>query len=186
VDTVLTWSHGTGRSDLVALDVGTGSGAIALSLLVEGPFARVVATDVSGAALELAASNAVRAGVQERLELREGSLYEPIGEDPACDVIVANLPYVPETDRETLMPEVVAHEPEEALFAGPDGLDLIRQITAGASDQLKPGGLLALEVGLTQAEVVAGLMREHGLVKTRIVRDLAGRERIVMGENPGE
>lgn len=184
VGEVLSWARATGGQGLVALDLGTGSGAIALSLLVEGPFSRVVATDSSPSALEVAASNAARVGVADRIELLEGSLWEPIGGHPAYDVIVSNPPYVSESERTMLMPEVVEHEPGDALFAGPDGLGLIRRITAGAPERLKPGGLLAVEVGLGQAEAVAGLMREAGLVDTRIIRDLAGRERIVLGARP--
>ncbi len=185
VGAVLEWAGERDRADLVALDVGTGSGAIALSLLVEGPFARVVGTDTSADALEVAAGNAARVGVEERFELRRGSLYEPIGGDPEFDVIVANPPYVAESEQATLMPEVAQNEPGEALFAGLDGLALIRGIVADAPTHLGPGGLLALEVGMSQADAVAALMQDHGLSATRIVRDLAGRERIVLGTRPG-
>lgn len=183
VGAVLDWSRGQAR-ELVALDLGTGSGAIALSLLVEGPFARVVATDTSAEALEVAAANAARTGVEDRLDLRKGPLFEPIGGDPEYDVIVTNPPYVAESDHATLMPEVVEHEPGEALFAGPDGLELIRRIVAAAPEHIAPGGLLAIEVGPEQAAAVAALVQDHGLMETRIVRDLAGRERVVLGASP--
>ena len=116
VGAVLEWA--AGRGDLVALDIGTGSGAIALSLLAEGPFARMVATDVSRGALELAAENARRTGLDARLELRHGPLWEPIGDGERFDVIVSNPPYVADAEGAGLQPEVAAHEPAGALFAG--------------------------------------------------------------------
>jgi release factor glutamine methyltransferase len=165
---------------LVALDIGTGSGAIALSLLREGPFARVVATDVSEGALALAVHNAEAAGLADRLEVRHGPVWAPIGDEERFHVIVANPPYVMDSERETLMPEVREHEPAAALFGGVDGLEVVRSIVAGAPARLCPGGLLALEVGLGQAAVVAELARSAGLARPRVVADLTGRERIVL------
>lgn len=180
VDAVLDWLRERGSSGSVALDLGTGSGAIAVSLLVEGPVARVVATDLSADALVVAAENAERAGVAGAVELRHGSLYAPIGGGEEYDVIVTNPPYVPDPERETLMPEVRDHEPGVALFAGPDGLAVIRRIVAGAPAHLVAGGLLALEVGAGQAESVAALLRESGFTEPRILHDLTGRERMVL------
>ena len=162
------------------LDVGTGSGAIVLSLLREGPFARAVATDASEAALEVAASNAARHELAARLELRHGSLWEPIGDGEEFRVIVSNPPYVAAAEEPSLEPEVRDHEPRGALFAGADGLGVIRELVAGASSHLSAGGLLALEVGLGQAEAVASLFREAGFRSPRVVEDLTGRERIVL------
>jgi release factor glutamine methyltransferase len=184
VGEVLAWASsgagGGGGALLSALDLGTGSGAIALSLLREGAFGRVVATDISAPALEVAASNAAALGLTDRLELRQGSLWEPIGDEERFDVIVANPPYVMDSERVDLMPEVRDHEPAVALFAGPDGLALVRQIVAGSERRLRPGGLLALEVGAGQAGTVVGLMVDGGLPAPRVARDLAGRERIVL------
>lgn len=162
------------------LEVGTGSGAIALSLLHEGPFERVVATDSSAAALEVAASNAARHGLGDRLALRHGPVWEPIGDGEEFRVIVANPPYVADGDEGGLEPEVREHEPGEALYAGGDGLGVIREIVVGAPSHVAAGGLLALEVGLGQAERVAALFRAAGFPAPRVVEDLAGRERIVM------
>jgi release factor glutamine methyltransferase len=175
---------GTGKG-LVGLDIGTGSGAIALSLLEEGAFARVVATDVSPGALEVAASNAALLGLEERLELRRGSVWEPIGEGERFHVIVANPPYVMESERAALMPEVRDHEPEGALFGGADGLAVIRELVSGAPSHLHAGGLLALEVGPTQARAVAELMGGAGLVGARVVPDLTGRDRLVLARRNG-
>ena len=165
---------------LLALDLGTGSGAIALSLLVEGRFRRVVATDSSADALAVAAANAESAGVADRLDLREGALWAPVGDGERFDVIVSNPPYVAESERETLMPEVAEHEPAAALFSGADGLDLIRGLVQDARGHLEPGGLLAMELGLGQAPAVADLLESAGFDEPRVVEDLTGRDRIVL------
>lgn len=171
--------EGEGLSGVV-LDIGTGSGAIVLSLLHEGPFEAGVATDVSEAALEVAAANAATHGLTDRVEFRAGSLWEPIGQGETFRVIVANPPYVADGARERLAPEIREHEPEAALFAGPDGLRLVREVVAGAPAHLATGGLLAVEVGLGQAEEVAAMCRDAGFTAPRVATDLTGRKRIVL------
>lgn len=174
------WAAEGEERALEALDVGTGSGAIALSLAREGPFARVVATDASPEALEVARINRAEAGLQDRVELRAGAGWDPLGTEERFDVVVSNPPYVAESERSALQPEVVGWEPEGALFAGPDGLDVLRVLVAGAPDRLRGGGLLALEVGAGQARGVARMLEEDGRwVEITIGRDLAGKERIV-------
>jgi release factor glutamine methyltransferase len=168
------------------LDVGTGSGAIALAVADELPDCEVVATDTSPAALEVARANAGRLGLADRVRFLEGSL--PVGE--TFDLILANLPYVAEHDWPSLQPEVTQWEPREALLAGPDGLDAIRAFLAEGGCRLSPTGIqtttalraLALEVGEGQAPAVVALMREAGFVRTGTRRDLAGIERVVIGE----
>ena len=178
VEVVLAWA--ADRRDLVALDVGTGSGAIALSLLLEGPFQRVVGTDISAEALAWASRNRAAAGEDSRLELREGRLFGTLGSGEVFDVVVSNPPYVAETDRAGLQPEVARWEPEQALFGGQDGLDVVRELVPGALDALKAGGLLALEIGEGQAESVVELIDgAEGYEETTVQRDLAGRKRIV-------
>jgi release factor glutamine methyltransferase len=178
VEVVLTWARE--RETLELLDVGTGSGAIALSLLLEGPFTRGVGTDASVRALDFARINRDAAGLQSRLELRFGSLFEPLESGERFDVVVANPPYVAEGDREGLQAEVVEWEPHEALFAGSDGLALYRQVVPGAAGALRPSGLLALEVGNGQAERVVDLIREIAEFDDAIIhKDLSGRDRIV-------
>jgi release factor glutamine methyltransferase len=168
---------GDGRS---ALDLGTGSGAIALSLAFEGSFASVVATDVDPAALEVAGRNRAAAGLDARVELREGALFEPLGIEERFDVIASNPPYVGEIEEASLEPEVRDWEPRLALFAGPDGLDVLRRIVDGAGAHLRPGGLLALEVGAGQARTVADMLEaDGGFGAVRIIRDYAGKERFV-------
>lgn len=163
-----------------ALDVGTGTGAIALSLLAEDAAESVVATDTSGASLDLAAENAAALGSAHRLELRPGPLYAPLRIGERFDAIISNPPYIAESERTDLAPEVLDWEPATALFGGARGLDVIEPLVAGAPDRLAAGGLLALEVGAGQAEEVAALARSTvGLGGVGIVEDLAGRPRIV-------
>jgi release factor glutamine methyltransferase len=155
-----------------ALDVGTGSGAVALAIADELPGCEVLATDTSPAALEVARGNAERLGLSDRVDLRLGSV--PEGE--SFDLVVANLPYVAEGEWAGLEPEVTEWEPREALLAGPDGLDAFREIVPRVGP-----GRLALEVGQEQAEAVAELMAGCGFegIERRI--DLAGIERAVLG-----
>lgn len=169
-----------GRPQLTGLDVGTGSGAIALSLATEGSFSHIVATDISAAALELARANHAAAAPDAPVEFREGSGYSPVREE-RFDVIVSNPPYIAEGERDTLDREVREWEPARALFAGSTGLEIIEELVLGASDHLLPGGMLALEIGDRQAESVADLIRRTGdFQEPQIRRDLAGRDRIVV------
>lgn len=171
-----------GREGLHALDVGTGSGAIALSLATEGPFARVVATDVSAGALEVARANHAMAAPGAPVEFYEGSVYAPVAGE-RFDVVASNPPYIGEGERASLDPGVRDWEPAGALFSGESGLDVIRALVAGAPAVLRPGGLLALEIGWKQAEAVAELVRGVGGFSEPVVRqDLEGRDRIVTAE----
>jgi release factor glutamine methyltransferase len=168
--------------ELSALDLGTGSGAIALSLLHEGPFARVVATDVSADALDVARSNAVRLGLGDRVELRAGDLWQAV-EDDEFDVIVSNPPYVADAERASLMPEVRDWEPASALYSEGDPLAMTRRIVEGAPARLRTGGLLALEVGAGRMADVRSLVEDVGVYEVvRVVRDHGGHERVVAAE----
>ena len=180
VDEVLDWFLREEVDRPTALDVGTGSGAIALSLAAESG-AKVVATDISSVALDLARSNAEAAGLEALVEFREGSISEPIPATARFDAIVSTPPYVREKDEPLLEPEVLDWEPREALFSGNDGLDVIRDLVAGAFQYLRPGGLLALEVGLGQAREVALLLEDSGYyAAVKIKRDHAALERFVI------
>lgn len=182
VGEVLAWAVGRGAG-LTALDVGTGSGAIALSLLREGPFVRVVATDSSADALAVVRENAGRLGLEAGLELRHGAGWAAVGAQERFDVVVSNPPYVPEGDFATLQPEVRDWEPRAALLAGPRGVEVLEELVAEAAAHLVGGGLLALEVGLGQAREVATRLAETGeFAPARIVEDHAGRERHVLAE----
>jgi release factor glutamine methyltransferase len=157
------------------VDVGTGSGAIALALKAERPDLEVVATELSPAALAVARANAARLGLD--VELLEGDLLDPV-EGP-FDAVVSNPPYVADRDRAGLPADVARHEPAEALFAGADGLDVIRRLIPAAA--ASGAALLALEVGAGQAAAVAALMRAAGYARVDVTRDLAGIERVVVG-----
>lgn len=168
------------------LDVGTGSGAIALAVADELPGCEVTATDTSTGALEVARSNAERLGLADRVRFLEGTL--PEGED--FDLVIANLPYVAERDWPSLQPEVTQWEPHEALLAGPDGLDAYRAFVPGCARHLhryseQMTGALAVEVGEGQALAVAELMTEAGFGEVEIRPDLAGIERVVVGRAGG-
>jgi release factor glutamine methyltransferase len=163
---------------LRAIDLGVGSGAIALSIAHEAPNVSVVATDVAGAALELAAENADRLGLS--LELRRGELWAVVASDERFDIVVSNPPYVAEHERPTLQPEVRDWEPAAALFGGDDGLQVIRALIAGAPAHMRPGALFALEIGMTQAAAVRDLVEQAtSFENIRVVRDLSSRERII-------
>ena len=157
------------------LDVGTGSGALALAIAAELPDAEITATDTSGGALSVAAANAARLGLATRVELVEGTL--PPG-DEEFDLVVANLPYVSEREWGDLQREVTEWEPREALLAGPAGLDAFRVVVpmlAAVSDTL------ALEIGQGQAGAVAELLAVAGYEAVESRPDLAGIERLVIG-----
>jgi release factor glutamine methyltransferase len=165
------------------LDVGTGSGAIALAVAEELPECEVTATDTSRAALEVARANAARLGLSERVRFVEGTLPDA---GDGWDLVLANLPYVAERDWPSLQPEVTRYEPREALLAGPDGLDVYRALIPKCSGHLhryaeQMTGTLAVEVGEGQAPAVAELMRAAGFSEVETRRDLAGIERVVIG-----
>jgi release factor glutamine methyltransferase len=164
------------------LDVGTGSGAIALAVADELPDCDVTATDTSPGALEVARANAERLGLADRVRFLAGTLPA----DESFDLILANLPYVAERDWAALQPELTEWEPGEALLAGLDGLDAYRGFVAECSGHLhryaeQMTGALAVEVGEGQALAVAALVAEAGFTDVETRRDLAGIERIVIG-----
>ncbi len=181
VDRVLAWARG--REALSAVDLGTGSGAIAISLAREGPFANVVGVDISEAALNVARDNVQGAGVGDRVELRLGSLYDPLRSDERFDVVVSNPPYVADGEADSLSSEVRDWEPAVALFAGPTGGAVLELIVSGVASHLQKGGLLALEIAPTLADETVARLREVGEFREiRTLRDLAGRRRIVLAE----
>ena len=181
VGEILAWASRQG-DHLTGVDIGTGSGAIALSLLKEGPFRRLVGTDPSRDALDLARENARSHGLAGRIEFRDGSLFEPLHEGERFDVVMSNPPYVPEGERDSLQPEVRDWEPSGALFAGPQGLDILLPLVRGAPAFLRAGGLLATEVGDGQGIEVARAMEDTGVFREVSIRpDLTGRGRVALG-----
>lgn len=174
-------------------DVGTGSGCLAVTLAAELPTARVVAFDVSRGALEVAARNAARHGVSNRIDFVERDVREGLGAQAAAapdlapdrfDLIVSNPPYVPTRNLETIAPEVREHEPSLALFAGEDGLELIDALVSAAAAVLARDGWLVFEIGYGQAEAVRAIVDSSGFTATRIVPDLQGIPRTVVARSP--
>ncbi len=169
----------------LTLDVGTGSGCVALALATEDPFVRVVATDVDSATLAVARRNAARLGLQRRVEFVLSDLFADVGER-AFDLIVSNPPYIPAHEYEALEPNVRDYEPRLALFGGEDGLDVYRRLIPGAALLLRAGGTLALEVGAGQARDVAAIIRASGAYEAPEARsDLAGIPRVVYTRRRG-
>jgi len=177
VDTVLRRLRRVERPSI--LDVGTGSGVIAVTLALELPGARVCATDVSAAALEVAKANAERLGVGDRIAFRRGDLALPFaGERFAA--VVSNPPYVPSGELAMLAPEVRDHEPRVALDGGPDGLDAYRGLAACVADVLTERGELVAEIGFGQCAAVRDLFARTGATVVEVALDLSGIERVVV------
>lgn len=164
------------------IDIGTGCGNIAIALAKNIPDSRLTGIDISEEALESAEFNVGLNNVQDRLSLLPGDIKDEgfVKSLGRFDCVVSNPPYVPESDKDKLQPEVVEFEPRVALFSLGDPLGFFKAIIKSADYILKPGGLLALEVGLGQAERVKGLMLKN-FVKVYIIRDLAGVDRVVTG-----
>jgi release factor glutamine methyltransferase len=180
VETVLDLAKQTGVSaphELQIVDVGTGSGAIAIALAKELPTAEIHATDISGEALEVARANAARHGLASRIEFRQRDLLE--GFSPASfDFVVSNPPYVGESEEESVQLEVRKFEPRNAVFAGPSGLEIIERLIPQAQTVLKPGGWLVFEISGTIADRVRALLSSWSEVEIR--NDLQGIARVAV------
>ncbi len=161
------------------VNVGTGSGAIAVTLAHKLPFAAITATDISAAALAVARANAARHAVADRVRFLEGDLLAPVAGE-LFDLVVSNPPYVPESDRATLDVEVRDHEPPQALFAGSDGLDLYRRLLPESFDVLTAGGILLLEIGYGQQQALHALLRKEGFIGIEFFADFQGIPRVAV------
>jgi release factor glutamine methyltransferase len=159
------------------LDLGTGSGAILLSLLADRPAATGLGTDVSAPALAVAAHNAAALGLADRAAFLRADWFDGVA--GSFDLIVSNPPYIAEGEMAALAPEVRDWEPRLALTPGGDGLAAYRTIAAGAGAHLAPGGRLIVETGAAQGPAVAAIMAAAGLGPVRVLPDLAGRDRVV-------
>jgi release factor glutamine methyltransferase len=182
VEKVLELSSG---KDQTIIDIGTGSGNIALALAMELPRACIIATDVSGKALRLARFNALKNNV-DRIEFSKGSLFLPLKGlhlEERCDFIVSNPPYVSAFEWETLSPEVKEHEPRRALVSGKTGLEFIRRLIKGAPAYLKPGGYLLFEIGQGQREGALSLF-DRGWREIESFEDLRWIPRVIKARRP--
>lgn len=164
-------------------DIGLGSGCVAVAIAVSLPTALIYGTESSPEALAVARRNAERLGVADRVRFLEGDLLSPVSR-MRFDMIVSNPPYIPSGEFECLQPEVSKYEPREALHGGPDGLDVHRRLAAESPAYLKPGGSIAVEVGVGQSRTVEAMLQENGFGNVRFVQDYAGIERVVIGERP--
>jgi len=162
------------------LDLGTGSGCILLSLLAERPAVLGVGTDISDAALAVAAQNAAHIGVAARASLVQSDWFVAV--DGTFDLIVSNPPYIALDEMQDLQPEVRDHEPRMALTDEGDGLACYRAIIAGAPAHLCQNGHLMVEIGPTQAGAVSALMAERGFAQISVTQDIDGRDRVVSGQ----
>jgi release factor glutamine methyltransferase len=162
------------KSEIV--DVGTGGGVIALSLAAQFPEAKILAVDVSDDALALAQENAAMLNLSARVQFLKGSLLENV--DGAFDLIVANLPYISTQDRHTLSREVL-HDPEIALFSGARGDELVRELIAQTPSRLRPGGMLALEIGLGQSAALLSALAEKNYRDICSKNDYSGAARFL-------
>jgi release factor glutamine methyltransferase len=167
--------------DLTIADVGCGTGAIAIALATNLPYAIVIAIDISSRALELARDNVDRQGLADRVTLLEGDLLEPLS--GPVDLVTANLPYVMSSELPTLDPEVRMFEPPVALDGGDDGLDHVRRLVSSVVAYLKPTGVVLLEMDPRQIASASNFVTQAmpGAV-VRVVNDLAGRERVLVVE----
>ncbi len=167
-----------GFSELRIIDVGTGSGAIAIAIAKQLPQAQVTATDLSEGAIAVARENAARNGATVRF--LSGNLLAPVQQEK-FEIIASNPPYVPSEEKALLAVEVRDHEPELALYGGADGLGIYRRLIPAAFAQLTDGGWLLLEMGFGQAERISSMMSEAGFKEVDAIKDLQGIERILCG-----
>ena len=174
VESVLEALHGSDHPRI--LDIGTGSGAIAIALAHHLPYAELTAVDLSPSALSLAHENATKHHLQHRIRFIESDLFAALTNAPPYDAIVSNPPYIPAS--ETLHPQVHAHEPHTALFAGPTGLDIYQRLIPESLNHLKPNGLLALEIGHGQRDSIAELLT--GWHEVHFLNDLQQIPRVAL------
>jgi release factor glutamine methyltransferase len=176
----------SGAASPLIVDLCTGSGCIAVCLAKELPSSRILATDSSEKALDVARENARKHQVSDRIRLLHGDLFEPLEEldiHGKVDIMVSNPPYVPVGLLSTLQPEVKDHEPEMALVAGPEGTEIHQRIISAAPDYLRDHGSLIMEMGIGQAEKILHMVQTSGAYhSSEILTDLAGIERVIVAK----
>lgn len=177
------WESKDPASPIRILEVGTGSGAIAVALASQLPNAVVTGTDISKNALAISRENADRNKIADRIRFLEGDLLAPVAEE-RFEIVVSNPPYVPAVDRNSLSVEVRDHEPALALFAGNDGLDIYRRLIPQAFAVLVPGGFIALEIGYGQQPAIHLLLADTGFTDIQFTPDLQDIPRVAVGQRP--
>ena len=193
VEAVLNWAHiqsdiqpqiadAASSRPLRIVDVGTGSGAIAIAIASALEHASLTAIDISPAALAVACTNAAQHHLDGRIRFLQGDLLAPVAAESLFDVIASNPPYVALAEGPTLAPEVRDHEPSVALYAGDSGLDIYRRLIPQAFDLLRPGGLLALEIGFGQRQSLVGLLSDWKNIQ--FLDDYASIPRVVLATHP--
>lgn len=169
------------KEPVSVLDLGTGSGAIAVSIAKYCANTSILATDISKPAIEIAKSNAKKHGVTDKITFLAGDLFSPVGKTLKFDIIVSNPPYITASEIEALQPEISKYEPVRALDGGPDGLAYYRKIAAQAPAYLSEKGALLLEIGAGQSESVAEMIRTTGVFPAiKRIRDHSGIERVIL------
>jgi release factor glutamine methyltransferase len=174
-----------GQNQLSALDVGTGSGCLAIALAAKCPTVNVYASDISAEALQVATENAAKNGVAQRIQFLEGSLFAALQPGLTFDLIISNPPYIPSAEIETLEPEVRDYDPRQALDGGADGLDFFRRLGRESANFLKPGGKLILEFGDGEAEAVRVILEEQKWIVEAVTEDYTGRLRMLVARVAG-
>ena len=168
------------RESVEILDLCTGSGCIALSILKFLPNSKATAIDLSDKAIEISNKNSARLDLQDRIEILKGDLFEPIDPDKKFDAIVSNPPYIPQKDLENLPIDVKKFEPTLALDGGIDGLDFYRKIANESKNFLAADGFIAVEIGIAQSEKVEEIFNKAGFNKIDVHKDLSGIDRVVI------
>lgn len=167
------------------VDIGTGTGAIALSIASERPNLKVAATDLSADALAIARKNALHNELADRVEFFGGDLLDALpGNWANPDIIVSNPPYIAEEERSLMTRSVLDFEPHQALFAGPEGLDIIRRLIPAAFAALPPGGHLLLEIGFRQGPALQQLLQDQGFESIEIIKDYGNQDRVAAAQKP--
>ncbi len=170
------------RKDSKIIDIGTGSGCIAIMLAKKLPQSEITASDISQNALKIAKINAEKLGVAEKINFIRSDIFKNIDKTEKFDIIVSNPPYIPSGEKESLQAEVLGHEPPLALFVGDkEGISFYKELAQQAASRLNPKGMLAVEVGFAQAGALRKIFELNGFEHIEIIKDMSGIERVVTG-----
>lgn len=166
------------------VDIGAGSGCISISLATYIEGLNMTAIDLSEGALDVTKKNVKEHGLEERIKFLQSDVLEAYNKEEKVDLVVSNPPYISEKDCRELMIEVIGHEPRMALTDEGDGLSFYKRITKDTKEILKPGGIIAYEIGYNQAKAVTTMLEEAGYIEIETHQDLAGKDRVVIARNP--